>query len=242
MKKAVVVGASSGIGRELVRVLSQEGYEVGLVARRVELLEELQKELPSPSIVRRIDVAGREGAIAALEELLAEMGDVELVVLNSGVGFQNWKLKWEPEIATIDVNVAGFAAMANAAYRYFAVKGKGHLVGISSVAAVRGQGGVPAYNASKAFVSSYLEGLRLQAAKSRTKLDLAVTDIRPGFVDTPMTRGQKGMFWVASAPVVARQILAAIRKRKKVAYVPRRWGLVACLIRVLPEALWRRMH
>jgi len=237
--KAVVIGASSGIGRALAMVLSQQGCEVGLAARRVELLEEVARELPGPSVVRQIDVALTDDAMARLGALLQEMGEVDLVVLSAGIGFFNKSLEWDRESRTLGVNVNGFAAMANVAFNYFAERGRGHLVGISSVIGVRGSGLLPAYSASKAFVSNYLEGLRLLAHARR--LEIAVTDVRPGFVDTPMTRGQKGMFWVSTATTAAAQIARAITAKKRTLYVTRRWALVAWLLKRLPEFLYRRL-
>jgi short-subunit dehydrogenase len=238
MRRAVIVGASSGIGAALARVMSADGWELGLVSRRLDLLEELAASLPGPCVVRPIDVAGGPAAMAELDALLAEMDPVDVVVLNAGVGIANLGLAWEPEETTIAVNVTGFAAMANVAWHYFVGKGRGHIVGISSVGKHRA-GPTPSYNASKAFVSNYMEALRIKAYKR--KLPIAVTDVRPGFVDTPMTRGQKGMFWVASSEVAASQIYAALRKRRRRAYVTRRWAIVAALIAFLPEFLYRKI-
>ncbi len=238
-RRAVVVGASSGIGLELARGLAAEGYELGLVARRLDLLEKVASELPTRTWVRTIDVSLSQEAIAGLSALLRDMDSVDLVVLCAGIGFLNRKLKWEYEEATIATNVEGFAACAGVAWAHFVTRGKGHLVGISSVAALRGGNQAPAYAASKAFVANYLEGLA--AISHQRKLNITVTDIRPGFVDTPMTRGQKGMFWVARPEVAARQILRAIRCRKRVAYVTRRWSIIAAIMRILPHWLYRKL-
>ena len=109
-------------------------------------------------------------------------------------------------------------------------------MGISSVASLRGSPQVPAYNASKAFVSRYLEGMRFNLGR----YGVSVTDIRPGYVDTPMTKGQRGMFWLLDAQTASRQIYRAIQKRNRVAYVPRRWGFLAKLILVAPGSLVAR--
>ncbi len=158
MKKAIVIGASSGIGKELAKVLSQNEYIVGLTGRRTELLTNLQSELPNASFVKRIDVSQTSEAIRLLDGLITEMNGVDLVIISAGVGFINAELEWQKEEATLNVNVSGFAAMANVAAAHFLRQGCGHLVGISSIAALRGSGDTPAYNASKAFVSNYLEG------------------------------------------------------------------------------------
>jgi len=238
MKQAIVVGASSGMGRALAQLLAQDGYQVGLTARRTDLLEELKETLPTEGFVKAMDLQDPEGSMAALTELVETMGDVQLIVLMAGVGHGNPGLEWPREKQTIDVNVTGFTALASAAYHHFQRRGGGHLVGVSSLAGLRGNIRVASYNASKAFVINYLQSLRYQARKA--KLPLIVTDIRPGFVDTPMTEGQKGMFWVASAEKAASQILEAIRKKRKVAYITKRWRIVSWVIRLLPDALWVR--
>lgn len=133
--------------------------------------------------------------INLLEELIRKMGGMDLIVISSGVGFINPDLNWSLEKEIIDVNVSGFTSMANVAFKYFCKQSSGHIVGISSIAAIRGGGEAPAYNASKAFVSNYMEGLRQKADKLKTPI--TVTEIQPGFVDTAMAKGE-GLFWVAS--------------------------------------------
>jgi len=237
MKKAIIIGATSGIGLELARLMSAKGYVVGLAGRRLELLEGLQKELPGRSYVKRIDVA-QPSAMGQLKELIAEMGGADVVVIGAGIGFINPGLEWGKEKETIAVNVYGFSAMANVAFEHFRGSGSGHIVGISSIAAIRGGSEAPAYNASKAFVSNYLEGLRKKAVK--LKLCIAVTDIQPGFVDTAMAQGEV-MFWVAPAEKAARQILCAIEKKKSHAYVTKRWRLIAWLLKLIPGWLYCRL-
>lgn len=237
-RNAIIIGASSGIGRELAKVLAENGYGVGLVARREPLLASLAREISTPTFIKVIDISDPETAIPRLRELIAEMGDVDLFVLNSGTGHLNDALDWEPERETIAVNVAGFTALTGVAVAHLTARGSGHIVGISSIAALRGGRAAPAYNASKAFMSSYLQGLRQKFAKAH--LPIVVTDIQPGFVDTPMAKGD-GKFWVAPAEVAARQIFTAIRKGKAHAYVTRRWRLIAWVLKLLPDALYNRM-
>ena len=238
MKKAIIIGASSGIGRELAKVLSQEGYTVGLTARRDWLLESLQGELKTESFIKRMDVTQIGEAMSELEELIHLMNGVDLIVINAGTGFINQELDWEKERITIDTNVVGFAALANIAIKHFVQRGSGHLVGISSIAAFRGNGGAPAYNASKAFMSNYLEGLRHKVSK--LKLPITVTDIKPGFVDTAMAKGE-GKFWVASPEKAARQIYDAIRRKKPHAYVTKRWRSIAWLLKTAPDFVYNKM-
>lgn len=238
MKKAIIIGASSGIGRELARILAREGYALGLVGRRVGLLNDLRGELAAPSFVRQLDVSRTAEAMTGLEELVGAMGGADLIVISAGVGFINADLDWEKEKATIDTNVAGFAAMANVAVGHFIRQSSGHLVGISSIAALRGSGASPAYNASKAFVSNYMEGLRQKVHK--LGLPITVTDIQPGLVDTAMAQGD-GLFWVAPPEKAAGQIYEVIRRRRGHAYVTRRWRSIAWLLKAVPGRLHRKM-
>ena len=238
MKKAIVIGSTSGIGRELAVILSAQGYVVGLAGRRDRLLDEVRDSLPGESHARRIDVSRPSEAMPLLEELIAEMGGVDLIVISAGTGHINPELRWSHELETIDVNVLGFSAMANVAFRHFQERGSGHLVGITSIAALRGGKDAPAYNASKAFASNYLEGLRQKA--TGLGLPIAVTDVQPGFVDTAMAKGD-GLFWVASPEKAARQIYAAIKKRKDHAYITKRWRLFAWVLKILPGFVYKRL-
>jgi len=237
MKTAVIIGASSGIGRALAGILSRDGYRLGLVARRTALLAEVQAELPGPSVARTIDVSQPEAAMPLVQDLIGELGDVDLFVISAGIGFDNVALDWGPERDTIAVNVLGFAAMVNVAAAHLEARGAGHLVGISSLAGLRGIGGAPAYAASKAFVSNYLQGVRYRFTKMQ--LPVAVTDVTPGFVDTRMASPAR--FWTATPDTAARQIAAAIRRKQRRVYVTRRWRLVAWLMRLAPESLYARL-
>lgn len=235
MSKAIVIGTSSGIGRALAKLLAANGYEVGLAGRRVELMEKLRAEIGAPTHLKAMDLTRPEEARRLLGELIEEMDDVELIVVNSGVGHTD--PPWEIELRIIQVNVTGFAAVANRAMAYFIERGSGHLVGISSIAALRGVRA--AYSASKAFDAIYLEGLRLKA--DRLGLDIHVTDVKPGFVDTELTAGRQDMFWVATPEQAARQIFTAIRKKKRHVYVTRRWRLMGWLMKALPYPIVSRV-
>ncbi|WP_027339846.1 SDR family NAD(P)-dependent oxidoreductase [Halonatronum saccharophilum] len=238
MKKAIVIGASSGIGKELAKVLSQSNYIVGLVARRRKLLKELQQELSGKSFVKSFDVSLMNNCMHHLEDLIEEMNGVDLIIISAGCGFINPDLEYEKEKKTIDVNVLGFSAMINVAYNYFFKKGKGHIVGISSIAAIRGGYDAPAYYASKAFISNYMEGLRIKAKKA--KVPLYITDIKAGFVDTAMAQGE-GLFWVASPEKAALQIYKTITNKKDHAYITKRWRLIAWLLKVIPNCIYQRL-
>ena len=233
-KKAIIIGASSGIGRVLVQKLSREGYTVALTGRSLEKLQDLQKELPGESIARKIDLRDLHEAMQTLRDLIVSLHGADLIIINAGVLFYNETLLWDPEEETIKVNALGFAAMANVAADYFSQKGAGCIVGISSVALHRGSGRSPAYNASKAFISNYMEGLRQKFSTTSIK----IIDIRPGFVDTEMVRGRKGLVGIISPEKAAEDICQAIQKGKRIAYVPSWWGIVIWFLKRLPESLY----
>jgi len=231
-KKAIVIGASSGIGRGVAIELLAKGWEVGVTARRIERLEALKGDFPDQVACAAMDVCRIEAALEGLMELISEMGGaVDLVVVNAGVGNVNLELDLAEDLEMIDTNARSFAALCGWTCRFFESQGFGHLVGITSIAAERAGPGI-AYNASKAFAARYLEGLRLRAAGRKT--GLVVTDARPGFVDTTMI-DKDTAFWVASVEKASRQIVAAIEKRRRVVYVTKRWRLIAWLFRVIPE-------
>ncbi|WP_436344375.1 SDR family NAD(P)-dependent oxidoreductase [Natronorubrum sp. FCH18a] len=239
---AIIVGASSGIGEALARKLADEGYEIGLAARRTERMRRIGSELPTKSYVATMDVTDTDDAREGFFELAGAMPSVDLVVVSAGVADANYDLEWERERRTVDVNVRGFVAIATAAMEYFeetpdhASERDGHLVGISSVAAHFGNGGTQAYNASKAFVSTYLEGLRERQTGSDA--DVTITTIEPGFVDTDLSYGS---FWECSPETAAAGIARAIRKERDHAYVTRRWRLIAWAFDLLPDRLVRRV-
>lgn len=236
--KAIIIGATSGIGGSLADIFLREGYTVGLAGRRIHLLEEVKSKYPDRVFLKRIDVAQTSEAIDSLETLINEMGGADIIVVSSGVGFINRKLEWQPEKKTIEVNVAGFAAMVNVAMRHFESRGAGHLVGISSIAGLRGSSVAPAYGASKAFIANYLEGMRKKAAQAG--LPIIVTEAQPGYVDTDMAKGP-GLFWVSSPNKAAEQIYKAIRRRKKHVYVTKRWRVIAWLVKTMPDFLHNKL-
>ena len=237
MKQGIIIGASSGIGWELAVQLASEGYQLGLVARRLEKLEQLASSLAGDHFVVQSDIAKTELAQQQLSELLEKMGNVELIVINSGVGEQEKRLDWEIQRQMIDVNIRGFAALTVISMNYFRERGSGHLVGISSVAAHMSGGLAPTYAATKAFVSSYLNGMRSRAEYS--KLPIAVTTVEPGFVDTPMVKGTP--IWTASVEKAVAQLVPAIIDKKGHVYITKRWRYVAWLLNLMPKWLMRRL-
>ena len=236
MKNAIIIGASSGIGYELAIQLAKKGYQLGLMARRQELLIELSDRLPGQHFVQVTDLMDADMARTQLAALIEKMGDVELIVVNSGVGASERILDWTIESEMINVNVRGFTAMSMDAMNYFVQRGGGHLVGVSSIAAHFSGGLSLTYNATKAFVSNYLNGMRSRA--SRSELPITITTVEPGFIDTPMLES-KPMGTVSVGKAVT-QMVKAIMGKKNHVYITRRWVIIAILFYILPNWLIRK--
>jgi short-subunit dehydrogenase len=237
MKKAIIVGATSGIGKGLAQLLAENNYKIGLAGRRVDLLSDLKNENPN-IFIKSLDVNDTISVGHKLDDLTAELGGLDLLIISSGIGDINANLDFEIEKSTIDTNVSGFTCVAGWTYNYFEQQKSGHLVAITSIGGIRGSRQAPAYNATKAYQINYIEGLRQKAAKLREPL--FITDIRPGLVDTGMAKGE-GLFWVMPVEKTVRQIYNAIIKKKKVAYVTRRWWLIAKLLKGLPRPIYDKM-
>lgn len=238
MKKVIVVGASSGIGKELSIIMAQNGYLVGLVARRDELLEKINKDFPDNTLFKKVDVNNPQNTITQINNLIDEMKGVDVIVISAGIGFTNEEIDLKKEMQTIETNITGFTVVSNIAYKHFIKRKQGHLVAITSVAAIRGGGQCAAYNASKAFQSNYLEGLRQNVF--HLKLPICITEIQPGFVDTAMAQGDN-LFWVSSPQKAAKQIFKAIISRKEFLYVTKRWRVVGLFLKMVPGWIYKRM-
>ncbi|MHB1147287.1 MAG: SDR family NAD(P)-dependent oxidoreductase [Lutibacter sp.] len=233
MKNALIIGASSGIGKELAKLLAEDGYKVIITGRREKLLEEIKATNPEKFVVKTHDVNDLVSNVSLFESLENEFKTIDLIVYSSGVGDPNYELKWEKELPMLQTNVISAVNIYGLAYNFFRKQGFGHLVGISSIASIRGNRHVPAYFASKAFQANYLESLWMKG--KRSKAEIYVTDIQPGFVDTSMAIGKT--FWMASAEKATKQIYTAIKKKKKKAYITKRWRLVAFVLKIVPSSL-----
>jgi len=229
-KKAVIFGATSGIGRVLAQFLVDDGYQVAITGRREEKLKEIQATSPNQYIIKKHDVTELESSEKIFKALIKELVKIDLIVYSSGIAEPNYNLEWEKELPTLNVNVIGAVKIYGLAYDLFHQQGYGHLVGISSVAGLRGNRHTPAYFASKAFQNNYLESLWMKA--KRSKADIYITDIAPGFVDTKMALGDT--FGMASLDKATKQIYSAIKRKKKKAYVTKRWNLIAFVMKRLP--------
>ncbi|MFM7027173.1 MAG: SDR family NAD(P)-dependent oxidoreductase [Chakrabartia sp.] len=232
MGTAIVVGASSGIGKAIAEQLMADGWTVGLTSRTRANLDALITQWGDKARARVVDVDDPEQTRAELRAFADELGGVDLWVLNAGTGILNKDFSWEPERQTIATNVMGFAAMTDAAVHHCIARGTGRIIGISSVAKKRGHPLTASYSGSKAFVSLYLDGVRMFLRKAAPKV--SVTEVAPGYIDTPLQQFDEA-FWVASAETAARQIIAAGLARRKHAYVPKRWGPIAALLSIAPR-------
>lgn len=233
----IIVGASSGIGRSLAKLFVGNNYKVGITGRRSLLLEELKFENSDNYFIKTFDIQQVQTLPYHLSELTQEIGGLDVLIISSGSGDLNENLDFDIEKDTIDTNVSGFTAIADWGFNYFRKQKFGHLVGISSIGGLRGNSLAPAYSATKAYQISYLEGLRIKALK--LSLPIYVTDIRPGFVDTEMAKGEE-IFWKSSVDKATKQIFKAIQTKRKTAYVTKRWSLIAFLFKVLPNWLFEK--
>lgn len=232
-KNALVIGASSGIGKELSKLLVISGYKVVITGRRLNLLEKIKAENPEMYVVKQQDVTDLKACDDLLKELNDELETLDLIIYSSGVGEANYNLEWKKEYPTLATNVLAATKIYGLAYNFFRKQGYGHLVGISSIASIRGNRHAPAYFASKSFQSSYLESLWMKGKRSKAKI--YVTDIQPGFVDTAMALGDT--FWMATLAKASKQIFSAIKKKKRKAYITKRWGIIAFVLKIVPAKL-----
>ncbi len=238
MGKAIIIGATSGIGKSLAEILLGEDYLVGVTGRRENLFQSIQVQELSSLVFRKMDVRDLSTIESICNELVSQMGGLDLLIISAGIGEQNKNLNFDVENSVIKTNIQGFTCVADWAMRYFKEQGYGHLVNISSIAGIRGNGIAPSYNATKAYQINYLEGLRINVKEYGSSI--TVTDVRPGFVDTAMAKGQ-GLFWVAPVQKAAEQIVEAIKQKKQVVYITKRWWLIGLLLRIIPFSILKRV-
>jgi len=243
-KRAIIVGASSGIGAALARRLADEGYLVALLARRAELLEKLTNEINSKQGTTRAlyyvhDVTDYESVPALLRQVIADLGGLDSFIFNTGVSHKVGlkKYDFEKDRLTTEVNYIGALAWLNPIAEIFQGMKAGQVVGVSSVAGERGRVGNPSYNASKAALTCYLEALRNRL----TRYGVNVLTVKPGPVDTAMTKGEKGMPFMISAEEAADDIYAAMRKRKQEVYTAKRWRWIMLVVRNVPSFIFRKL-
>lgn len=238
MKRAVIIGATSGIGYEVAKLLLLQGWHIGVAGRRQTSLEAFQTIAPNRIAIQALDVTESD-AEEKLNTLIEKLGGMDLFLLSSGIGKQNTDLKTEIEQNTIATNVSGFTRMVDTAFLYFKRQGNGHLAVISSIAGTKGIGIAPAYSATKRYQNIYIDALEQLAHLE--KLNIYFTDIRPGFVDTDLLNDKNHYPMLMKPDVVGQLIVKALRRKKRVAIIDWRYSILVVFWRMIPRWLWKRM-
>lgn len=237
MKRAIIIGATSGIGQEVTKLLIQQGWRIGIAGRREEALQQMQATSPTQIEIEKLDVT-KEDATVHLHQLIEKLGGMDLFFLSSGIGYQNRDLNQEVELNTARTNVEGFIRMTTTAFSYFKENGGGHIAVISSIAGTKGLGVAPAYSATKRFQNTYIDALA-QLSKMQ-HLNIQFTDIRPGFVATDLLKnGNYPMLMQADR--VAQQIIKDLSRKKRVAIIDRRYRILVFFWQMIPRWLWERL-
>ena len=237
-KKVVIIGASSGMGMEVAKLLLDEDCQLGVAARREDRLLALKQLAPDRVVTATIDVTD-EDAPHRLRSLIDEMGGMDLFFYSSGIGKQNRTLEPDIELNTFNTNAMGFARMIGEAYRYFAERGEGHIAAITSIAGTKGLGPAPSYSATKAMQNVYLQALEQQS--NARGLKIRFTDIRPGFVDTALLSGDFRYPMMLRPEKVARQIVRALKSKRHIQIIDWKYTLLTACWRRLPRPLWRHL-
>ena len=238
MKKAIIIGATSGIGQEVAGILVQQGWRIGIAGRREEVLRSMQQANPQQIEIQHLDVT-KENAVLHLTELIDRLGGMDLFFLSSGVGYQNRNLEPEIELNTARTNVEGFIRMVTAAFDYFKKTKKGHIAVISSIAGTKGLGVAPAYSATKRFQNTYIDALEQLAHLQ--KLNIHFTDIRPGFVATDLLNDGKHYPMLMKTDQVGRDIVRALHRKQRVAIIDGRYCILVFFWRMIPRWIWKRL-
>lgn len=244
--KAIVIGATSGMGREIARKMLSAGWEIGIAGRRTELLEQFRQEAEksvsvaiAPQVhIQTLDVLN-EDAPQMLLELIGKLGGMDLFMMCSGVGAQNPQLDLAVEMPVLQTNVIGFARMTDSAFNYFREHGGGHIALISSIAGTKGLGVATAYSASKRFQNHYIDAL--EQLSYMQNLHITFTDIRPGFVNTALLKNAETYPMLLTPEFVARKAFRAIRSHRRVAVIDWRYGIMVFFWRMIPRCIWKRM-
>lgn len=234
--KAIVMGATSGIGLEVAKILNEQGYELGIAGRREENLKEIRENLSNVKAYMPIDITAAD-APEKLGRLIEQLGGVDLYFHSSGIGYQNKELDPSIELKTIETNCSGLTRVINTVFQYFCQENrKGHIAVITSIARTKGIGLAPSYSATKRFQSTYVQALA-QLATTR-KADISFTEIRPGFVDTALLKHKYPM--LLKPETVAQKIVKAIQRKKRVATIDWKYRLLVYAWQLVPNWLWER--
>ncbi len=245
-RRAIVIGASDGIGAALARRLAREGYLLALLARRADRLDSLCREINQSSGEARArgyphDVAEYEKVPPLLRRIVADLGGLDLVVFVAGLNDPPGgidKYDFDNDRRMVEVNLIGAMAWLNPVAEMFQSAGAGQIVGVGSVAGDRGRVANPGYNTSKAGLATYLEALRNRL----TRGGVNVLTVKPGFVKTEMLKTAQGATpFAIPAERAAEDIWEAIQKRKQVIYTAPIWRWIMLAIQHTPSFIFRRL-
>lgn len=238
---AIVMGATSGIGYEVAKVLAIRGWKVGVTGRREDILAKMSAETDGIDAYEVIDVTTPE-AVDGLHKLIGKLGGMDMYFHSSGIGYQNTELDADKELRTIETNCLGMTRLVGEAFRYFEQhpETEGQIAVISSIARTKGLGAAPAYSASKRFTSHYLESL-CQLTTIRNIRNIHISDIRPGFVKTPLIEGSNFPMQL-DAGKVAVSIVNGLERRKHVITVNWLYRLLVFFWQMIPRFMWIRMR
>ena len=239
MKRAIIIGASSGMGLEISKLLLADGWHIGAAARRRDRLEQLKAIDPSKVDIEMIDVTSDDAPLKT-KGLIDRMGGINLFVYVSGIGHQNRLLDIHVERDTLITNALGFTQMIDTAFNYMANNCGGQIAVISSIAGTKGLGAAPSYSATKAFQNKYIQSIE-QLANMR-HLHIHFTDIRPGFVDTDLLNDGNRYPLLMKKEKVAKEIVNAIYDKKHVWVIDWRWRVITFFWQLIPNIVWRRMN
>ena len=237
MKRIVIIGATSGRGKEVALAYIKQGWKTGIAGRRETALTELQSISPERVETETIDIT-REDAPVKINNLIEKTGGMDILLLCSGIGSQNPMLNLDIELNTAKTNVEGFIRVITTAFGYFRQKGRGHIAVISSIAGTKGLGIAAAYSATKRFQNTYIEAL--SQLSRMEKLNISFTDIRPGFVATDLLKGEKYPM-LMNPRKVAEHIVHALDRKKRIVIIDRRYRLLVFFWKLIPRRIWERL-
>lgn len=238
VKRAIIIGATSGIGQGVAKCLLNEGWTLGVAGRREDALNALQELAPDRIFTQVLDVT-RDDAPDRLQQLIDRVGGMDLYFHSSGVGRQNRELDPAIELPIFETNVSGFGQMVIAAFQYFKKQKSGHIAVISSIAGTKGLGASPAYSATKRFQNTYVEALEQLARMEQ--LSIRFTDIRPGFVQTAILNDQNKYPMLMQPEAVAKKIVKALKQHQKVVIIDWHYAVLVFFWRMIPRWLWIRL-
>lgn len=240
MKRIAIIGASSGLGYGIAGLMAQKGWKIGVAARRQQPLQQLKEQYPDNIVASETIDVTQPDAPQKLMNLVSQMGGVDTIFLVSGVGKQNPNLEIDNDVITAQTNVVGFIQIVNTAYAYFRDNGiKGHIAVVSSIAGTKGLGIAASYSATKRFQNTYIDAVEQMARMEG--VDVKFTDIRPGFVATPLLNGDKSFPMIMSTEYAVPRMVKAILKKKRVSIIDWRWAMLVVLWRMIPRWLWKRL-